>query len=62
VKASDKFVRIIVRRPHAYQFLNKDRSVSIPGFVFLDAEGTVIGSAGLDKAEQLVEKMHELAQ
>ena len=51
LKASEKFVRLIVRRPHAYEFKNKDKSV--PGIVFLDGQGKVV-------AKQLVEKMNEL--
>lgn len=62
VKASEKFVRVIVRRPHAYKFVEKDQTVAIPGIVLLDAEGNVIGSAHLDSAENLVEKLNELVK
>lgn len=61
-QASEKFVCVIVRRPHAYRFLEKDQNVSIPGIVFLDGEGDVLGSARLESAEQLVEKMSSIKQ
>jgi hypothetical protein len=61
-KASEKFVRLIVRRPHAYEFKKKDKSVPIPGIVFLDAQGKVVGTVQLDSAKQLVDKMTEVAK
>lgn len=60
VKASEKFVRLIVRRPHAYELLTKGKNVPIPGIVFLDAEGKLIGTARLEEAKKLVEKMNEV--
>ena len=62
VQASEKFVSVIVRRPQAYRFLQKDKNVAIPGIVFLDAEGAVITACGLESAQQLVEKMNEVAK
>jgi hypothetical protein len=62
LKASKKFVRLIVRRPHAYEFKNKDKSVPIPGIVFLDAQRKVVGTAQLHSAKQLVEKVNELTK
>ncbi len=62
VKASEKFVRVIVRRPHAYKFVAKDKTIAIPGIVFLDREGNVVGSVQLDSAETLVEKMNNLVK
>jgi hypothetical protein len=62
LKASEKFVRLIVRRPHAYEFKNKDKSVRIPGFVFLDVQGKVVGTVQPDSAKQLLEKMNELTK
>jgi len=60
LKASEKFVRIIIRRPHAYEFKNKDKGASIPGIVFLDAQGKVLGMAQLESGKQLAEKLNEL--
>lgn len=62
VKASEKFVRLIVRRPHAYQLLAKGKNVPIPGIVFLDTEGKLIGTARLEEAKKLVEKMNEVTK
>jgi hypothetical protein len=61
-KASEKFVRIIIRRPQAYEFKNKDKSVPIPGIVFLDGQGKVVGTLVPESAKQLVEKMDELTK
>ena len=62
LKGSEKFVCVIVRRPHAYEFKNKDKSVAIPGIVFLDGDGKVVGTAQLESAKELVEKMNELTK
>jgi hypothetical protein len=62
LKASARFVRIIVRRPHAYAFKKKDTRVPIPGIVFLNTQGKVVGMAQLESAKELVEKMNELAK
>ena len=55
-------MRIIVRRPHAYELKAKDQSIEIPGIVFLDADGKVIGTAPLETAKKLVAKMNELTR
>lgn len=55
-------MRIIIRRPHAYEFRTKDKDVPIPGVVFLDAEGKLVGTAKLETATQLVKKMDELTK
>ena len=64
VKASEAFVRIIVRRPHAYQFRQtfKGKTVPIPGIVFLDANEDLIGASRLESANQLLDRMKELTQ
>ena len=62
LKASEKFVRLIVRRPHAYEFKKQDRSVPIPGIVFLDGQGRVVATVQPESAKQLVEKMNELTK
>jgi hypothetical protein len=62
LKASEKFVRLIVRRPHAYEFKKKDKSVTIPGVAFLDAEGKVVGMVELESAKQLVDKMNAVGK
>jgi hypothetical protein len=61
-EASEKLVRLIVRRPHAYELKKKDKSVPIPGIVFLDAEGKVVGTVQVESAKQLIDKMNEVAK
>ena len=62
LKASEKFVRLIVRRPHAYEFRNKNKSVPIPGIIFLDAQGMVVATAQLESAQKVVDKMNEVTK
>jgi hypothetical protein len=62
LKGSEKFVRVIVRRPHAYELKNKDKSVAIPGIVFLDGDSKVVGTVQLESAKEFVEKMSELTK
>lgn len=60
VEASQAFVRIIVRRPHAYELRKTHKGVPIPGLVFLDAEGNLKGSrplTGLDDKGAVLEAM-----
>lgn len=60
VKAAEGFVRIIIRRPHAYKFANDHAGASIPGVAFLDAEGKLTGNYDLKsspKAKGLLEEM-----
>jgi hypothetical protein len=64
VKASEKFVRLIVRRPHAYEFRQKFRGqqVPIPGIIVLDAHGKLLESLSLDSAKEVAEKLNERAR
>ncbi len=62
LKASEKFISVIIRRPQAYDFKNKDRSAPIPGFVFLDTQGNVLGTVQPESAKRLVGKMNELVR
>ena len=55
-------MRIIVRRPHAYELKAKDKDVPIPGIAFLDSEGNVVATDRLESAEKLVEKLGELTK
>jgi hypothetical protein len=43
VEASKAYVRIILRRPHAYEFKTKYEQAPIPGVIVLDAEGAWVG-------------------
>ena len=64
VKASQKFVRVIVRRPHAYEFLRKfkGQEVPIPGVLILGDDGKLLGASSLESAEELAQKLHDLAK
>ena len=64
MKASEKFVRLIVRRPHAYEFLLKfkSREVPIPGVIVLDGDGKLLGASSLESARELTDKLNELAK
>ncbi len=52
VTASAGFVRIIVRRPHAYEFAANHKGAPIPGFAVLDAEGRLTGTFRFDGEDQ----------
>ena len=41
LEASKRYVRIIIRRPHAYWFKQRYSAAPIPGFVFMSPEGKV---------------------
>jgi hypothetical protein len=57
-------VRLIVRRPHAYEFRQKfkGQEVRIPGFIVLDADGKLVGSALLDSAKEVAQKLNGLVK
>jgi len=60
VKGSEKFVRIIIRRPHAYSFKAKYKEAPIPGVVVLDGDGGLKAKhdlKGEDAAQQLAEML-----
>ncbi len=46
-EAAERFVRVLIRRPHAYAFGQKYPGAPIPGLLFLDAEGNSIGTIPL---------------
>jgi hypothetical protein len=64
LKASEKFVRLIVRRPHAYEFRQKFKAqeVPIPGIIVLDADGKLVGSSSLDSAKEVADKLNRLGK
>jgi hypothetical protein len=64
VKASEKFVRVIVRRPHAYEFLRKfkGQEVPIPGILILATDGRLLGASSLKSAKELARKLNDLAK
>lgn len=53
VEAAKPFVRIILRRPQAYEFRERFKGVPIPGLVFMDAEGRVKETVSFDEKEAL---------
>lgn len=63
-RASEKFVRVIVRRPHAYEFLEKfkGKEVLIPGILVLSADGKLVGTSSLESAKEVADKLNGLAK
>ena len=57
-------MRLIVRRPHAYQFRQKfkGQEVPIPGIIILDADGKLVGSSSLDSAKEVADKLNGLGE
>lgn len=47
IEAANGFVRLVLRRPHAYKFSADHGDTPIPGLVVLDADGKVVGSLAL---------------
>jgi hypothetical protein len=39
IKAAASFLKVIIRRPHAYALAEKYKQAPIPGFLFLDSAG-----------------------
>ena len=62
IEFSKKYVRLIIRRPHAYWFRKQYSETPIPGFVFLDSEGKVIDTFPLQPAGQTLEKLRVVIQ
>ena len=54
-------VRIIIRRPHAYQFQMMHPFAMIPGVTILDANGRFVGSVALPSTNA-VDELTELLQ
>jgi hypothetical protein len=63
-KVSEKFVCVIVRRPHAYQFRTKFRGkdVPIPGMLVLDADENLLGGFDIEPAKELAAKLNALTK
>ncbi len=61
VDAAKDAVRIIIRRPHAYQFKTMHPFAIIPGVTILDANGRFVGSVPLPSMNA-VEELTELLQ
>ncbi|MBI3269563.1 MAG: hypothetical protein HYZ53_11120 [Planctomycetes bacterium] len=47
LKAAARFSRVLIRRPLAYRFRKQYPGVPIPGLVFLDGSGKLLGSTPL---------------
>ena len=65
MKASEAFVRIILRRPHAYAFAAAHDAAPIPGLSFLTADGKRVGGfvlGGEPDAKQLLKEMKAQAK
>ena len=62
IESSEKYVRLILRRPHAYWFKRKYPKAPIPGFVFLNPEGEVIDTFALLQNGQPLEKLRAMME
>ncbi|MEK7465791.1 MAG: hypothetical protein AAB074_00120 [Planctomycetota bacterium] len=65
MKASEAFVRIILRRPHAYAFAAAHDAAPIPGLSFLTADGKRVGGVplgGEPDAKVVLEEMRKQAK
>jgi hypothetical protein len=64
VNSSEKFLRVIVRRPHAYEFREKYRGkdVPIPGLLVLSADGKLVGTSALESSKEVTDKLDGLAK
>jgi hypothetical protein len=51
IEASRGYVRLIIRRPHAYQFRAVYKRAPIPGIAILDAEGGFVDGHDLKGEE-----------
>lgn len=61
--AAEGFVRVIIRRPHAYRFRERFAGAPIPGLAFLGPDGKMKGSlvfAGGDAKSALLAKLKEM--
>ena len=55
MRESEGFIRLIVRRPEAYQVRKKFPIAQIPGLLFLDADGKATGAIGLDQKTRVAD-------
>ena len=62
VASSEKFVRLIMRRPHALWFKEKYPKAPIPGFVFLSPDGDLIDLFALGLMDKPVEQFRSLIE
>ena len=46
-QAAEPYLRVLLRRPHAYRFRATIEGAPIPGFTILDGEGKKVGAVPL---------------
>ncbi|MEK7465787.1 MAG: hypothetical protein AAB074_00095 [Planctomycetota bacterium] len=56
VKASQSYVRILIRRPHAYAFVKANAGAEFPGLSVLNAEGELVATVAVGDNAAEVEK------
>ena len=61
MKASEAFVRLLVRRPLAYRFRDEHKGSIIPGVVVLDADGTLLAAVDLKSKDAATALLAALA-
>ena len=62
IESSNKYVRLILRRPHAYWFKRNYPKAPIPGFVFLSPDGELIDIFASQQGGQLLEKFRAIIE
>lgn len=63
IRAADGFVRVIIRRPHAYRFRETHAGAPIPGLAFLGPDGKMKGGFVFEDASAkaaLLAKLNEM--
>ena len=60
VRASQSFVRLIIRRPHAYWFKQRFPNTPIPGLVFMSPDGEVQETFPLLVPGQTLQKLRSV--
>ena len=61
MKRSEKFVRLIIRRPQAYTFRKNYKTAPIPGVAFLDGEGKFKEEYRFNSKESLADVLKRLS-
>ena len=56
IQSSQRFIRLIIRRPHAYWFKRRYPEAPIPGVVYMSPEGKVLGTFPFLRPGQTLEK------
>ena len=56
MKASEAYIRILIRRPHSYAFVKAHAGAEFPGLSVLNAEGDLVATVAVGENAAEVEK------